>query len=65
MEISTKFDLEQSVYLITDKEQQKRMVIGMSIRSNGVMYDLAFGSSSTWHYEIEISEEENVLTKIT
>ena len=63
--MKSKYQIGQAVYLVTDKEQHKRMIIGITIRQTGVMYDLAFGSTSTWHYEIEVSEEEDVLTKTT
>lgn len=64
MNIKTKFDIGQIVYLSTDKQQEKRMVIGFTFRQTGMMYDLGFGSTSSWHYELEISSEENILTKV-
>lgn len=63
MMIETKYDLQQIVYLKTDPDQNKRMVIGISIKPHGVLYELGLGSHSSYHYEIEISEEANILVK--
>ena len=49
------------VYLKTDPEQRERIVTGVLFRPVGVSYDLAFGSQSSWHFEIEIASEKNLL----
>jgi len=61
MLIENKFELGQTVYLKTDNDQSERMVIGISVRPSGLLYELSFGSVCSWHYEMEISEEKNVL----
>lgn len=63
MMIETKYDLQQIVFLQTDPDQHKRMVIGISVKPHGVLYELGLGSHSSYHYEIEISEEVNILAK--
>jgi len=62
---SLKYEIGQTVYLITDKEQTKRVITGITIRPTGVIYDLAAGTANSWHYEMEITNEENVLVKVT
>ncbi len=47
------------VYLKTDCDQKERMVISITIRSNGYLYELACGESNTYHYPIEISRKKN------
>jgi len=61
MEFKTKYDLGQLVYLYTDTDQIERMVIACECRFNGfILYNLAFGASSSWHYEQEISATKNI-----
>lgn len=59
----SKYEIGQFVYLRTDKDQQERLVTGIIFRPNGVQYDLSPGAS--WYYELEISEEKNVLATTT
>ena len=60
------FSIGQSVYLKTDREQQERMLTGISLRPNrSVTYCLALGSTETWHYGIEIDSERDVLKATT
>lgn len=63
--IDTKFDLGQIVFIKTDKEQQPRMIIGITVRPTGLLYELNFGSNSSWHFEIEISDEKDILLTTT
>lgn len=52
-----KYAIGDIVYLITDKDQSERIVIGILFRGKGhYNYDLACGATSCWHYEYEISE---------
>ena len=63
MLIETKYELQQIIYLKTDIEQYKRMIVGINVRPTGIQYQLAFGSSVSWHDEMEMSEEVNLLVK--
>lgn len=47
------------VYLKTDPEQNPRIVTGILIRPNVVLYMLALGSNESSHFECEISQEKN------
>jgi len=62
--ITTKFDIGSIVYLITDKEQLPRMVTGIVIKASGIIYELDQGTTSTRHYEIEMSDTINELIKV-
>ena len=45
-----------------DNEQHGRMVTGISLRPNrSVTYCLAFGTTETWHYGIEIDDERDII----
>lgn len=60
------FEIGQTVYLKMDNEQHGRMVTGISLRPNGsVTYCLAFGTTETWHYGIEISDERDIVKATT
>lgn len=65
MFIDNKFNFGQIVYLITDPEQKKRIVTNMQIDPTGIMYRLMFETSGSWHHDIEISPEKNVVTTFT
>lgn len=60
------FAIGDVVYLKTDVEQLSRIVVGYSIRSNEVMYDLQHGADSvTSHYSFEISEQVDAIKNST
>lgn len=62
MIIDNKLELGSIVYLKTDKEQDERMVTGIFIRPSGaIIYYLSLGTTETQHYEIELSDEKNIL----
>jgi hypothetical protein len=61
MKIDNKFELEQSVFLITDTDQLLRIVTGIQIYKNGLLYRLAAGVSESWHYDYEIATTKNFL----
>ncbi len=64
MLFETKYELQQVVYLKTDIEQRKRMVININILPSGLQYLLSFGAHATWHYEMEITDEVDTLIKV-
>lgn len=60
------FEIGQTVYLKMDNEQHGRMVTGISLRPNrSVTYCLAFGTTETWHYGIEIDDERDIVKATT
>ena len=60
------FEIGQTVYLKMDNEQHGRMVTGISLRPNrSVTYCLAFGTTETWHYGIEIDDERDIIKATT
>jgi hypothetical protein len=61
MNINNKFKLQQCVFLITDTEQRIRIITGIQISNNGLLYRLACGIDDSWHFEYEIVEEKNYL----
>jgi hypothetical protein len=61
MTIKNKFEIGQTVYLVTDPEQLKRIVTAIKVTANGILYILALGSEEGEHYLCEISEEKEVI----
>ena len=59
LKINNKFDIGQTVYLITDPDQNKRLVTNIIVTPIGVMYGLTFGDDESIHYEIHITEEKS------
>lgn len=56
----TTFTHGDTVYLKTDTQQLKRMVIACNIRpKNLVYYEVACGETSSFHSDIELSAEVN------
>lgn len=61
MVINTKFNFGQSVYLITDSDQNERIITGIQLNgeSSLILYRLSFVTTESWHYDYEISAEVN------
>jgi len=58
------FDIGDIVFLKTDSEQLPRIITGILMRPNNLLYYLSNGTNETQHYEIEISKEENETIKL-
>lgn len=59
MLLKRKFKIGQAVYLKTDPEIMPRICIAYCVRFNSITYELALGTNSSWHYEVEITEQED------
>ncbi|MEY3499632.1 MAG: hypothetical protein RL308_1301 [Bacteroidota bacterium] len=59
--MKTKFNIEDIVFLITDVDQKPRIVTGLIIRKNSIIYYLTCGIDETTHYDFEIVKEKNYL----
>jgi hypothetical protein len=60
MLIDVKFNIGSPVYLTTDTDQRKRIIVGYYIDSNSVSYLIRCGTEESTHYDFEISEEINL-----
>jgi hypothetical protein len=64
MEIKTKYDLKQLVYLVHDPEQRKRMITGIKIiTAKQHIYCLVCGAEESEHFEYELALEPDMVTK--
>lgn len=65
MIIKSEFQIEQTVYLKTDRDQWERLVTEISVSANGILYSLTCGTCRSWHFAFEITTEKNVLVSST
>lgn len=63
--IDNKYELGQTVYLKSDKEQHERIVTGIIQRPTGILYMLSCGTYEGNHYDIEISIDKNIMATTT
>lgn len=59
------FDIRDTVYIKTDPEQLERIVTGIIIRENGIVYHVSYCTDETSHYGFELSEEKDVMKTTT
>ena len=63
MIVDNKYQLGDIVYLTTDPEQSGRIVVEIVVTKGDVMYRVSLGTTTTIHYEFELSAEVNILAK--
>ena len=61
--VKISFNIGDYVYLKTDIDQYRRLVTGYTVRFNEVTYLLSLGEDESTHYELEISNEIDILLK--
>lgn len=59
MQIKNEFNIGEIVFLITDENQLERIVTGLIIRKNSIIYYLSCGTTETSHYSFEIATNKN------
>lgn len=64
MEIKNKYNIGNYVFLKTDVDQRPRLVTEILINHVGPQYKVVLGDTCSWHYEIEMSMEKNVLMEL-
>jgi hypothetical protein len=65
MKITTKYDIGQTVYLVTDDEQSARIITRITVGHNSVIYELSHITSTSEHYDFEFTDQEDTLKKVT
>ena len=65
MTIDNKFEIGQEVYLKTDKDQNKRIVVGIEVTQNNTLcYILACECTETSHFDFEIMNDRDILLSL-
>ena len=62
VKINNKFNIGDTVYLITDPEQSANLVTAIRVCRNHLEYELSYVSSRFYAEDFELSSERNVLT---
>ena len=65
MVVDNRFDFGDIVYLKTDPDQRQRIVFAIKVYKSDILYELACGTTTSMHYDFEISKEVNVLMTTT
>lgn len=65
MLIENKYEIGETLYLKTDKDQLPRIVYCFKVYKNEILYELVCGVITSGHYEFELSKDINVLMQIT
>jgi len=58
MMIENKFNIGEKVYLETEPDQIERIITGILVDSNNLLYRLSAGTIISFHYDYEISREK-------
>lgn len=64
MIVDNKYEIGQTVYLVTDKEQEPRIVHAFKVFRFEVLYCVCFGTMTSEHYDFEISDTKNILADV-
>jgi len=59
-----KHNIGDIVYLMTDVDQYERLVTGINIRQSGIVYELSCGTQTSWHYDLEIAKDKDILKSL-
>ena len=60
MVIENKYEIGQTVYLVTDEDQLPRKVFAIIVEPYGLIYKLVHGTFVSEHYDFEINEEKQL-----
>lgn len=59
--IDNEYNIGDIVYLRTDAEPMPRLVIGLIVSQNGILYQLAQGVEISTHYDFEMTVDKPVI----
>lgn len=59
------FNIGDTVYIRTDREQIEHLCVGYNVRPDGVMYVIVNGQDESLHYGIELSKERDIVKATT
>lgn len=65
MNIKNVFNIGETVYLVTDVDQNPRLIYGFVIHQSEILYKVICGTQQSENYDFELSREKNVLLKVS
>ena len=57
--IDNKFEIGDFVYLVTDAEQAKRLVVSICVNKYDILYEVIAGTTVSKHYDFELQTEKS------
>lgn len=63
MVIDNRYEIGEIIYLKTDNDQLLRLISGIMICGKDIMYEVSHGTTTSKHYEFELTPEVNILAK--
>ena len=60
MVIENKYEIGQTVYLITDEDQKPRLITAIIVNKYDLIYEIISGTLQSNHYDFELSTEKTV-----
>lgn len=62
--VDNRFDIGETVYLKTDRDQLPRIVFAFIVSQKEIIYRIASGRDISDHYNFELSLEKDVLITV-
>lgn len=59
--IQVEFEIEETVYLKTDPDQNARMVVAYEVARDFVVYKLGFADEYSYHFGYEITRDKRAI----
>lgn len=65
IKLVAEFGIGDTVFLVTDPEQDPRMITGLLLKPNDlIMYEVAWCEETSYHYGFELISEQDILKKM-
>ncbi len=61
LKLELDFDIGDFCYVVTDMEQQRRIVTEIIVKPTGVVYGVSCGTEESYHYGFELTAEKSVI----
>jgi hypothetical protein len=61
MIVDNTYEIGDLVFLVTDPGQYERMIVAFTVRNSGIFYEVALGETSTFHSDLELSSEKDLV----
>lgn len=60
-DVKPSFKIGDLVYIVTDSDQNQRIVTGIMIRNGLITYAISLGSNESYYYDFEVCYDRDVL----
>lgn len=63
IQITFEYSFGDSVYIKTDPNQMEHQITGFTVRPAGILYGCSVNGDESWHYNFELSNEQDMVKK--